>query len=53
MAAVGGRGLLLMRALMDRIHFESRPEQGTVVHLVKKLDFDVAPLRRAAPSQHG
>lgn len=49
----GGRGLLLMRALMDRIHFESKPEQGTVVHLVKKLDFEVAPLRRATPPEHG
>ena len=34
-----GRGVLLMRALVDQIRFESRPEQGTVVHLVKDLVF--------------
>lgn len=44
-----GRGILLMRALMDSIKFESEPEQGTVVHLVKDLAFDDAPLRRARP----
>lgn len=39
-----GRGVQLMRALMDRIHFESRPERGTIVHLVKRLE-----LRPEAP----
>ena len=42
-----GRGLLIMRALMDSMTFESEPEQGTVVRLTKSLAFDVAPLKRA------
>ncbi len=32
-----GRGLALMKALVDDVRFESRPEAGTVVHLVKDL----------------
>lgn len=39
-----GRGLLIMKALMDHLKFESRPEQGTVVCLSKALEFDRAPL---------
>ena len=35
-----GRGVQLMRALVDRIRFDSEPEQGTIVHLVKDLVFD-------------
>lgn len=34
-----GRGILLMRALVDRVHFESRQESGTAVYLEKKLLF--------------
>jgi serine/threonine-protein kinase RsbW len=41
-----GRGIALMKALVDRAEFESVPEQGTVVHLVKALAFDVGPLGR-------
>jgi serine/threonine-protein kinase RsbW len=42
-----GRGLALMHALVDQVSFESRPEQGTVVHLVKELEFDdKVPARR-------
>jgi len=33
-----GRGMALMAALVDSVHFESRPEDGTIVHLVKHLD---------------
>lgn len=36
-----GRGLALIAALVDRVRFESRPEEGTVVRLVKRLD--IAP----------
>jgi serine/threonine-protein kinase RsbW len=36
-----GRGLALMKALVDAVQFESRPEAGTIVHLVK--DLPVAP----------
>lgn len=32
-----GRGMALMAALVDSVHFESRPEAGTVVRLVKDL----------------
>ena len=35
-----GRGVALMHALVDQVRFESKPEQGTVVHLVKTLHFD-------------
>ena len=32
-----GRGVALMKALVDDVRFESRPEAGTIVHLVKEL----------------
>lgn len=32
-----GRGIALMRAVLDRIDFESRPEAGTIAHLQKRL----------------
>lgn len=35
-----GRGVALMHALVDKVHFESQSEVGTVVHLVKDLHFD-------------
>jgi serine/threonine-protein kinase RsbW len=42
-----GRGMALMAALVDSVHFESRPETGTVVRLVKDLPLRPdAPLRR-------
>jgi serine/threonine-protein kinase RsbW len=42
-----GRGMALMAALVDSVHFESRPEDGTIVHLVKDLDLiPDAPLDR-------
>lgn len=40
-----GRGVQLMKALVDKIRFESEPEAGTVVHLVKLLDFEPGALR--------
>ena len=46
-SAEEGRGIALMHALMDQVRFESHPEAGTVVHLVKYLDFDDnAPARK-------
>lgn len=42
-SAESGRGVGLMRALVDTIRFESRPESGTIVHLVKQLEFDASP----------
>jgi len=41
-----GRGIQLMRRLVDRVRFENRPLGGTVVHLEKDLQWRVdAPLR--------
>jgi serine/threonine-protein kinase RsbW len=34
-----GRGVVLMRALVDRALFTARPEKGTIVHLEKALAF--------------
>ena len=36
-SAEGGRGIQLMRALVDKVTFTSRPQVGTVVHLEKQL----------------
>ncbi|MGH2779352.1 MAG: ATP-binding protein [Actinomycetota bacterium] len=33
----GGRGILLMRALVDRVEFLNDPASGTIVHLSKNL----------------
>jgi len=38
-AAEQGRGIVLMRALVDRVLFTSRPEAGTTVHLQKALEY--------------
>jgi len=35
-----GRGIALMKVLVDTIDFRSEPERGTIVHLVKTLEFD-------------
>jgi serine/threonine-protein kinase RsbW len=37
-SAEEGRGLHLMRALVDDLRFVSKPEQGTIVHLAKRLE---------------
>jgi serine/threonine-protein kinase RsbW len=45
LAAERGRGVQLMKALVDNVHFQSEPEAGTIVHLVKDLVFEPgAPL---------
>jgi serine/threonine-protein kinase RsbW len=44
-----GRGLTLMRALVDNVAFRNEPQAGAVVHMVKTLRYDTAhPLRRPA-----
>lgn len=44
-----GRGIQLIRALVDRVHFRSRPEAGMIVHLEKDLEFEAgSPLQRLA-----
>ncbi len=35
----GGRGIFLMRAMVDLLEFTSEPAKGTIVHIVKKLEF--------------
>jgi serine/threonine-protein kinase RsbW len=48
-SAEEGRGIQLIRALVDRVHFRSRPERGMVVHLEKQLEFaEGSPLQRLA-----
>lgn len=39
-ASPGGRGVILMRALVDSTDFHSEPEDGTIVHLVKALQLE-------------
>ena len=39
-----GRGIVLMRLLVDRIAFESQPEAGTIVHLQKHLELEEGAL---------
>jgi serine/threonine-protein kinase RsbW len=52
-SAEQGRGIQLMRALVDSVKFISKPEAGTIVHLEKTLQYDdetfVRP-KRPAPS---
>ena len=39
--AESGRGIQLMRALVDRVSFRRHFDEGTVVHLEKRLTWDV------------
>jgi serine/threonine-protein kinase RsbW len=39
-SAEDGRGIQLIRALVDKVTFTSRPQVGTVVHLEKQLVWD-------------
>ncbi len=46
-SAEDGRGIQLMRALVDKVTFTSRPQFGTVVHLEKQLEwYDNAPIKK-------
>lgn len=46
LGAVRGRGIQLMRALVDDVHFVSEAEEGTAVRLQKRLVFDNDALLR-------
>lgn len=47
----GGRGIALMRAFVDELRFESRPDEGTSVRLEKRLRWATnSPISRMAPS---
>lgn len=49
-SAERGRGISLMRALVDNVRFESRPQAGTIVHLVKALELEEhSPMRQLPP----
>ena len=43
-----GRGLFLMRAMVDELDLDHEPEAGTVVKLTKELEFDGSPARGLA-----
>jgi anti-sigma regulatory factor (Ser/Thr protein kinase) len=43
-SAESGRGIILMRALVDKVKFVSRPRDGTIVHLVKTLKLLEEPI---------
>ena len=52
-SAEQGRGIELMRALVDQVKFISKPEAGTIVHLEKTLDFEDGSFvrrRQSAPN---
>ena len=34
-----GRGVQIMKLLVDRVRFQSKPEEGSVVHLEKQLEY--------------
>lgn len=56
--AEDGRGIQLMRALVDKVTFTSKPQVGTIVHLEKQLEWhDDAPIKRLTedqpPTEHG
>ena len=53
-SAERGRGISLMRALVDNVSFESRPRAGTIVHLVKTLELtDNSPLHNLGGRRDG
>ena len=55
--AEDGRGIQLMRALVDQVRFENRPAVGTVVHLEKRLqwhdDSIIKALSEGRATEHG
>ncbi|MCW2571977.1 MAG: putative serine/threonine kinase anti-sigma factor [Frankiales bacterium] len=57
-AAEEGRGIQIMRALVDHVSFRNVPTVGTVVHLEKRLEWtDHSAIRRLTygnpPTEHG
>ena len=49
-SAEEGRGIQLMRALVDSVKFISKPEAGTIVHLEKTLELEDGSLARSRRS---
>jgi serine/threonine-protein kinase RsbW len=53
-SAESGRGIYLMRSLVDLLEFGSLPDHGTEVHLIKKLVLDAdAPLAALSGGRAG
>ncbi len=57
-SAEDGRGIQLMRALVDKVTFTSKPQVGTVVHLEKQLEWhDDSVINKLTegqpPTEHG
>ena len=48
-----GRGLLLMRAMVDQLDLDHEPEAGTVLTLTKELAFDGSPTHRGLAAVPG
>lgn len=51
-SAESGRGIFLMKALVDDLKFVSEPEKGTVVHLVKKLHVEEDSILHMLAGRH-
>ena len=49
-SAEAGRGVALMRAMVDNLAFRSEPLAGAVVHMVKNLSYDATHPLRPQPS---
>jgi serine/threonine-protein kinase RsbW len=47
-SAESGRGIFLMRAMVDDLSFVSEPEVGTAVHLVKRLQLEEDSILRVS-----
>jgi serine/threonine-protein kinase RsbW len=45
-SAESGRGMTLMHALVDQVVLQSRPEDGTIVHLEKTLEYQADSVMR-------
>ena len=53
-SAESGRGIQLMRGLVDAVNFVSRPQDGTIVRLVKDLEIQQgSPLARLVSQGSG
>lgn len=50
--AENGRGIHLIRALVDNVKFISRPEEGTIVHLEKALVLTEASILKRLATSH-
>ena len=52
-ASESGRGIHLMKALVDKVQFRSKPQDGTIVHLIKELQLEENSALRALGAAAG